>query len=600
MNAPIGDEEFRKYAPRRIRDDLPNREQSPPLSGDRQQPPSSADRQQPPSGVDRSYMSAGLTRFTSIDGNLDRQTTIKSVPPPELRPERGVRFGRIAVVAVASAALAALLVVVTMPFWQGTGSLFTSERHPQEAAKSEQRVSSNAPARDGERTNKASVDNRNGGVPAAKGDNSRIPVGKIAVAAAGGQPIGFAQAQQAPQPPQAPQAQLAAQHPVAKEPAHAYPPVRGVTDHEIRFGIAAPFSGAAKELGQHMKMGIETAFDAANASGGVSGRQLRLLAADDGYEPSRTAQAMKALYEKDQVFGVIGNVGTPTAAVSLPYALDHKMLFFGGFTGSSLLRSDPPDRYAFNYRASYAEETAAVVHYLVKVKRMRPEQIAVFAQQDAYGDAGFAGVAKAIRSLGGDDRKILRLNYTRNTVDVEDAVAQLQEHQKKARIQVTAVIMVPTYRAAARFIEKTRDLYPNMIYTSVSFVGSTALANELMLLGKKYATGVIVTQVVPPVDGHSSLALDYKSALAKYFPGEAPDYVSFEGYVSANILISALKRNGPQLDADKLVTTLENLHGLDIGLGTPVNFGRSEHQAVHKVWGSQLDATGHYQPIDLE
>jgi ABC-type branched-subunit amino acid transport system substrate-binding protein len=160
--------------------------------------------------------------------------------------------------------------------------------------------------------------------------------------------------------------------------------------------------------------------------------------------------------------------------------------------------------------------------------------------------------------------------------------------------------MVPTYRAAARFIERTRDRYPNMIYTSVSFVGSTALANELMLLGKKYATGVIVTQVVPAVDGHSSLVLDYKSALAKYFPGEAPDYVSLEGYVAANVLIAALKRNGPQLDTESLVETLENLHDLDIGLGTPVTFSRSEHQGIHKVWGSQLDTTGHYRPIDLQ
>ena len=160
--------------------------------------------------------------------------------------------------------------------------------------------------------------------------------------------------------------------------------------------------------------------------------------------------------------------------------------------------------------------------------------------------------------------------------------------------------MVPTYRAAAKFIEKTRDLYPDMIYTSVSFVGSTALANELMLLGQRFATGVIVTQVVPALDGHSSLVLDYKAALAKYFPGEAPDYVSLEGYVAANVLIEALKRNGPQLDTERLVTTLENLRDLDIGLGTPVTFGRSEHQGVHKVWGTQLDETGHYQPIDLQ
>ena len=384
--------------------------------------------------------------------------------------------------------------------------------------------------------------------------------------------------------------------PLGQEPRSVNNPVRGVTDSEIRFGISAPFSGAAKELGQNMKLGIEAAFSVANANGGVHGRQLRLIAADDGYEPARTAETMKQLYEKDQVFGVIGNVGTPTAVVALPYALHRKMLFFGAFTGAGLLRNDPPDRYVFNYRASYAEETAAVVNYLVKVKRLKPNQIAVFAQQDCYGDAGFAGVAKAIRSLGGDDNAILRLNYQRNTVDVDDAVAQLQ----KNRIPIKAVIMVPTYRAAAKFIEKTRDRYPNMIYTSVSFVGSTALANELMFLGKKYATGVIVTQVVPALDGHSSLVLNYKSALAKYFPGEAPDYVSLEGYVAANVLIAALKRNGPQLDTERLVETLENLRDLDIGLGTPVTFSQSEHQGVHKVWGTQLDETGHYQPIDLQ
>jgi ABC-type branched-subunit amino acid transport system substrate-binding protein len=376
---------------------------------------------------------------------------------------------------------------------------------------------------------------------------------------------------------------------------------RGVTDTEILFGISAALSGPTKELGQNMKMGITAAFNAANANGGVHGRQLRLVAADDGYEPARAATTMKQLYENDKVFGVVGNVGTPTAVVALPYALERKMMFFGAFTGAGLLRNDPPDRYVFNYRASYAEETEATVHYLVKVKHLKTSQIAVFAQQDAYGDSGFAGVAKAIRSLGGNDRTILRLNYQRNTVDVDDAIAQLQAHNtNKNRVPIKAVIMVPAYRAAAKFIEKTRDLYPDLIYTSVSFVGSTALANELMLLGKRFANGVIVTQVVPAVDGHSSLALEYKTALAKYFPGESPDYVSFEGYVAANVLIAALKRNGPQLDTERLVATLENVRGLDIGLGTPVNFGPSEHQGVHKVWGTQLDANGRFQPIELQ
>jgi ABC-type branched-subunit amino acid transport system substrate-binding protein len=371
---------------------------------------------------------------------------------------------------------------------------------------------------------------------------------------------------------------------------------RGITDKEIRFGIAAPFSGSARELGRQMKLGIDTAFNRVNEAGGIDGRTLKLYAADDGYEPSRTPEAMKHLYEKDQVFGIIGNVGTPTAAVAVPYSLERKMLFFGAFTGSNILRNDPPDRYVFNYRASYVQETDAVVRYLVKIRRLQPRQIAVFAQQDSYGDSGFAGVAKAFRAMGANDGAILRLNYARNTLDVDGAINEL----KAQKTPIKAIVMVATYRAAAKFIEKTRDLYPGMIYTNVSFVGSTALAEELKLLGGRYTNGVIVTQVVPAVSGYSSAVLEYKNALAKYFPGEAPDYVSLEGYVAANVLIQAIKKTGPQLDTEKLIDTLENTRNLDLGLGTPLGFGRSEHQASNKVWGTALDESGRYQPLELE
>ena len=109
-----------------------------------------------------------------------------------------------------------------------------------------------------------------------------------------------------------------------------------------------------------------------------------------------------------------------------------------------------------------------------------------------------------------------------------------------------------------------------------------------------------MTQVVPAVDSYATAILKYKSALAKFFPGETPDYVSLEGFVAARVLVEALKRAGPQLDTEKLVDSLEGLRDLDLGLGTPVNYGRTEHQAVHKVWGTELDGNGHYQAIDLQ
>ena len=398
-----------------------------------------------------------------------------------------------------------------------------------------------------------------------------------------------------------PSAAAAATAPTAPLPPPAAAPVststaRGVTDNEIKFGIVGPFSGASRELGRQMKLGIDSAFNHVNESGGVNGRALKLIAADDGYEPSRTLDAMKKLYENDQVFGFIGNVGTPTAAVAIPYALEKRELFFGAFTGANLLRSDPPDRFVFNYRASYGEETDAVVRYLIKMRHLQPRQVAVLAQEDAYGDAGFAGVSKAFRVLGVDDGAILRLGYKRNTVEVEEAISQL----KQQKTQIRAVVMVATYRAAAKFIEKTRDAFPGLIYTNVSFVGSTQLADELMMLGPRFASGVIVTQVVPAVGGYSSAVLEYKAALNKYFPGEAPDYVSLEGYVAASVLIQALQKTGPQLETEKLIDTLENMRGLDLGLGTSLNYGRGEHQASHKIWGTAIDDKGKYQSLELE
>ncbi|HET9754135.1 MAG TPA: ABC transporter substrate-binding protein, partial [Myxococcales bacterium] len=332
----------------------------------------------------------------------------------------------------------------------------------------------------------------------------------------------------------------------------ARPSVRGVTDTEITFGISAPFSGPAKELGRGMKTGIDIAFAAVNEAGGVNGRKLKLVALDDGYEPERTKAAMKELAETRKVFGFLGNVGTPTAEVAVPYALEKKMLFFGPFTGAGLLRREPPDRYVFNYRASYAEETAAMVKYLVSVRRIPIDDIAVFAQQDGYGDAGFNGVARMLRKYNRDPQKALRVGYQRNTSDVAQAVEQVLAHKR-----IRAVVMVPTYKAAARFIDKVKAERPDMIFGSVSFVGSQALADELMSMSPKDADGVMVTQVVPLPQSNSTAVLRYQELLPRYSLGEKPDFVSLEGYLAANLLIEGLRKAGRDFTTETLIDALE-------------------------------------------
>jgi len=62
---------------------------------------------------------------------------------------------------------------------------------------------------------------------------------------------------------------------------------------------------------------------------------LRLIGADDGYEPSRTVATMKQLDDREQVFGYVGNIGTASAAIAIHYTLQRRMLFFAAYTGAT-------------------------------------------------------------------------------------------------------------------------------------------------------------------------------------------------------------------------------------------------------------------------
>jgi len=373
-------------------------------------------------------------------------------------------------------------------------------------------------------------------------------------------------------------------------------PGTGVAANEVVFGMSAPLSGPVRGLGQQMKVGVEIAFAAQNQAGGVNGRKLTLVAADDGYEPERAKAAVRDLVERRNVFALVGSVGTPTTAAALPYLLDRGVVLFGALSGADLLRNDPPDRFVFNYRASYWEETAALVKYLVEVRRIRPSQIAVLAQEDAFGESGFDGVAYMMRKYRYDPAMLTRVGYRRNTTDVAEAVRVVKHNAAKLR----AVIMVSTSKATARFVQKIRDEKLDLALAATSGVEPNELAEQLSALGARYADGVIVSEVVPLPTSKSSAVGRYQQDLARFAGTEKPGFVSLEGYLMANLLIEGMKRAGPDLNTDTLVAALESIRGHDVGIGAALSFGPSEHQASHKVWLTSLDAQGAYRAVHFE
>jgi branched-chain amino acid transport system substrate-binding protein len=366
--------------------------------------------------------------------------------------------------------------------------------------------------------------------------------------------------------------------------------VGATAPEEIVLGMSTALSGPAAALGRDMREGVLAGFERANRAGGVNGRKLRLIALDDGYEPARTAPNMRQLLDKDHVVAVIGNVGTPTAIVAIPIAMEQKTLFFAAYTGAGLLRNKPPDRYVINYRASYAEELGAMIDGVLDDLGFKPEEIAFFTQRDGYGDAGFNGGIAALKRHGlKDEKAVLHVRYERNTLAVENAVASLilAEHPPRA------VVMVGVYAPCARFIQQCRAAGLRALFLNVSFVGSIPLAKEL---GTTDAA-VVVTQVVPsPLDMSLPIVREYVVDLRALDSSATPSFGDLEGYIDARIFIKALEQIKDVPTREGIVDAVEGLGKFDIGLGKPLDLEQEEHQACHRVWPTILE-NGAFTPF---
>ncbi len=340
----------------------------------------------------------------------------------------------------------------------------------------------------------------------------------------------------------------------------------GVSASTVLLGQSAPLTGPAAALGTEMRTGAKVYFDYVNAKGGVYGRKIELRSLDDGYEPARTVPNTKKLIDEDKVFALFGYVGTPTSVAALPVFTQAKVPFFGAFTGAEVLR-DPFNPYIFNVRASYYDETEKIVEQLVSTGA---KNIAVFYQNDAYGQAGLKGVQRAM------DRRKLKISATgtveRNTIAVAAAVKTI------LAVQPDAVIMISAYTSCGEFIREMKKAGSAAQFYNVSFVGSQALADNL---GKE-GVGVAISQVVPfPWAPSVPVIKEYQELMLKAGQKEFT-FTTVEGFIAAKVFVEGLKRAGKDLNREKLIAALETMGDVDVG-GFFISFSPKNHNGSHFV-----------------
>jgi branched-chain amino acid transport system substrate-binding protein len=357
----------------------------------------------------------------------------------------------------------------------------------------------------------------------------------------------------------------------------------GVTADKIVLGQVAALEGPAAALGLGMRQGLTAAFAEANQAGGVNGRKIELLSVNDGYEPDKSIVAAKTLIDQDKVFALIGSVGTPTAAAVEPIAAEAGVPFIGAFSGAEFLR-EPFKPNVINVRASYFQETETMVEHLTK--DLGAKRIAIFYQDDAFGQAGLAGVKRAL------DKRGMALaaegTYERNTTAVKGALLSIMKGSPDA------VIMIGAYAPCAEFIRLARATNLHAAFINISFVGSDALAQALGPAG----TDVIVTQVVPfPEDMAVPLVVQYQNALRSLDAKAQPGFVSLEGYAVGRLFIALLEKVQGDVTRAALLEAEAKSGGIDLG-GFKLSYGPGNNRGSDRVFLTVIRSDGSFRSVE--
>jgi branched-chain amino acid transport system substrate-binding protein len=366
----------------------------------------------------------------------------------------------------------------------------------------------------------------------------------------------------------------------------------GITSDKIIIGGVMDLEGRSRGLGQGMKDGIMAALSGKR----VKGRQFEYITLNDSYNPDKTRAATQDLVGRG-IFTMVGNVGTPTAGASLPVLKQAGIPAVGFFTGAGLLRPGKGD--IVNYRASYIQETAAVISAAIKAG-LEPGEICAYVQNDGYGMAGIAGVKAALVAAGEKDGVVATLDeimslsgddpfrndigpvglYKRNTFSSRDGYASLKTWEAQSGSKCRLVVTVGAYASIANFIGYASMKGEDWVYSAVSFTGAENLRNALREFGIN--RNVIVTQVVPPLDSKLPIVQQARAAL-----GSKLSYVTLEGYIVGSMMLKVLESiPGKNITRASFLSAIQGKK-IDVG-GLKLDFS-NDNQGSDLVISTYLD-----------
>ncbi len=350
---------------------------------------------------------------------------------------------------------------------------------------------------------------------------------------------------------------------------------QGVTKTTILIGQSGPLSGANKEFGEDIRDGALAYFGTVNAAGGINKRKLELITIDDANEAKRSGENGRILIEEKGVLAVFGYASATLSIPALPHVEKHRVPFVAPFTGAEPMRKFHP--YVYNMRASYADELEKIVDFYASAGIQR---FSILHYDDAVGKENLGAVEAALTKRG--LKPMSTSSVKRNQLELGDAVAGV--------VNATPDVVITTtlYRTTADFIKQAKKAGSGAQFASTSFVGASALANELGAQG----AGVVVAQVVPP-RAFVPVVKEYRSAIANQLDKKEYSFTSLEAFISAKVLVEAIRRAGANPTRESLLKALDSIRNFDVG-GYVVDFSPSNHNGSKFVELTVINTAGRF------
>ncbi len=344
--------------------------------------------------------------------------------------------------------------------------------------------------------------------------------------------------------------------------------VQGVTDAEILLGSHTDLSGPTAVWGVGSINGARMRFDEVNETGGIHGRQIRLIVEDHGYQVPRAIQAANKLLHRDQVFALVFSLGTQINNTVLPGQLEAGIPNLFPYTGARSM-NEPFHRLKFTQRGVYYDEIRAGFRYSIEeLGKTRPCTI---YQDTDYGHENYEAVIDQAAEMN------IEVAATSAHKPTETEFTATVLRLRNAGCDV--VLMGTVYRDTVLILEAARK----MGWDDVAFVGNDVQFGEIVAgVPSGASEGFMAFGHIAELYRDDDLSPDVAEWFDRYEArfGSKPEVAAIEGYRGADLIVTALERAGKNLTHDALVVAMESITDYEDMFGYKVSFGPDNHKGV--------------------